>query len=73
MPTMTYTETLETTTCWCGIHLAVPSNLLEWAREDSDNHIYCPRGHKFVFGNSNREKLRKAEADHGEPERGASV
>lgn len=58
MAVMTYTETLETTQCWCGIHLAVPSNLLRTARENHRS-IYCPLGHTFVFAESEADKLRK--------------
>ncbi len=61
MPELTYTETLVTTTCWCGIHLAVPDNLLEWAKDAPHRAIFCPLGHEFVFNNNNKEKLRKAE------------
>ena len=64
VPVMTYTETLEVTSCWCGIHLAVPDNLLRWARESNDNAVYCPRGHKFVFGNSFEAKLEDERRRH---------
>jgi hypothetical protein len=56
--TLTYTETLEATTCWCGIHLAVPANLLRNARNNGTTGIYCPLGHQFYFDSEN-EKLRK--------------
>lgn len=55
-------DELRTTSCWCGIHLAIPRNLYKWARESEHNAVYCPLGHEFVFNNSNAEKLKAAEA-----------
>jgi hypothetical protein len=57
MTQLTYTETLTVTTCWCGIHLAVPDNLLRFAKNHKDHSIYCPIGHKFIFTESFEEKL----------------
>ena len=59
-----YTETLTVTTCWCGIKLAVPDNLLRWAQESRNNPIYCPIGHTFVFHNSFEEKLKQEQQRH---------
>lgn len=73
MPELVYTETLETTSCWCGIHLAVPENLLHWARQSKANAIYCPLGHTFVFGNSFEEKLKKEQERRAEAERRAQA
>lgn len=71
MPQLTYTEKLETTTCWCGIHLAVPANLLRHAKDDSSNSIYCPLGHKFYFGETNKERLEEETRRRQEAERRA--
>lgn len=57
MTTMSYTETLEVTTCWCGIHLAIPSNLLRNAH-DHGQQIYCPMGHKFGWSETEADRLR---------------
>lgn len=59
MPTLEYIEVLRTTTCWCGIHLAIPDNLLRRAKESNSVGIYCPLGHKFFFSESEADKLRK--------------
>ena len=62
-PTMTYTETLVVTHCWCGIALAIPSNLHRVA-EDEGKSVYCPIGHTFVFGSSYLEKLEREQRRH---------
>lgn len=56
MTTMHYTETLLVVHCWCGVALAIPSNLHR-AMHDEGRTCYCPLGHKFVFGDSNKELL----------------
>jgi hypothetical protein len=61
---MTYTETLVVTHCWCGISLAVPSNLYDHAKDDDKNHIYCPLGHTFVFRDNYRTKLESEQRRH---------
>jgi hypothetical protein len=60
MPTMTYDETLTVTSCWCGIHLAIPSNLYRFLQKSDKNSCYCPLGHTFVFSNTLEEQLREA-------------
>lgn len=45
--------------CWCGIKHAIPRALYDHAKEDSDNHVWCPLGHKFVYRESDAEKVRK--------------
>jgi hypothetical protein len=65
MSTLTYTGQLVVTSCWCGIHLAIPSGLYEEARR-VEHGIYCPLGHTFVFGNTTEKenaRLRSALAD----------
>lgn len=59
MGTITYTGTLVTTTCWCGIHLAVPNDLYDYAQRHGQ-HICCPLGHEFVFTDTVRKDLEKA-------------
>jgi hypothetical protein len=56
---MTYTETLVVTDCWCGIHLAVPANLLRWAKNNSSHAIFCPLGHEFVFSDDFKTKYER--------------
>lgn len=62
MPTINYTESLTTCTCWCGIHLAVPDNLYEHAHQDGDQAIYCPLGHRFYY-KKNTYKQRLADTE----------
>ena len=58
MPTtMKYTGALSVTSCWCGIHLAIPSDLYAIARRNKDHTVYCPLGHKFVYSNTLEEQL----------------
>jgi len=64
MSTMTYSETLVVTHCWCGIALAIPENLERWARDESGRDVYCPLGHPFVFSDSFREKLKRERRAH---------
>jgi hypothetical protein len=61
---MTYTETLVVTHCWCGISLAIPSNLERWARDASGRHVYCPLGHTFVFRDNFQDKLKRERREH---------
>jgi hypothetical protein len=61
MGTMTYSGTLTVTTCWCGIKLAVPDNLYRWARQSESNALYCPRGHTFVYGDSEEDRRKRVE------------
>lgn len=60
--TITYTGRLITTTCWCGIYLAVPSALYEAAQSDSSKSIHCPVGHRFVYSTNKATRL-QAELD----------
>jgi hypothetical protein len=54
--TMEYSETLVVCHCWCGIALAIPSNLHRIAHE-SPHDVYCPLGHVFIFGDTYKEQL----------------
>ena len=58
--TMTYTEKLVVTSCWCGIPFAIPSNLYTWLQKSEKNHCHCPNGHGMVFDNGLQEQLDKA-------------
>jgi hypothetical protein len=60
---MTYTETLVVTHCWCGIALAIPSNLNR-VMHDEGKSCYCPVGHSFVYGETNEDKLRAERERH---------
>lgn len=60
MPTITYSSTLVTTSCWCGIHLAVPDDLYSYAQRKG-HAIYCPLGHTFIFTDTTVKRLEEAE------------
>jgi len=59
--TMEYTEKLVVTHCWCGIALAIPSNLHRVAHDEGKS-VHCPLGHKFVFNDSFEEKYERAKS-----------
>src|SRR5262245_38136579 len=61
---MTYTETLVVTHCWCGIALAIPSNLHAHAKERKDFAVYCPVGHQFIYSDTYEERLWKEQRRH---------
>lgn len=58
MPTLTYSAELVITDCWCGIKLAIPSNLYRQAH-DHGQSVYCPLGHSFVFTETELQRERK--------------
>ena len=60
MPTITYTGSLVITTCWCGISLAIPEDLYDFARRRG-HAVYCPLGHTFVYTDTIKDKLKAAE------------
>ena len=52
--TMVYSGQLVKTTCWCGVHHAVPKELYDYvSRQHRDGRqqssIYCPLGHAWSF------------------------
>jgi hypothetical protein len=51
------------TSCWCGINLAVPDALYRHAKQTENNHIFCPLGHKFVFGDTYEKQLKRQQAE----------
>lgn len=55
----TYSVDLISTSCWCGLPLAIPRNLYEEARRRTTS-IYCPVGHTFVYGNTEVAGLKEA-------------
>lgn len=63
--TMQYTGTLKVTGCWCGIIVAIPSDLYRKAQADSGFSIYCPLGHSFVYSKNEADRQR-ARAERAE-------
>lgn len=63
MATITYVGKLVTTSCWCGIHLAIPDDLYSIAKRNKDKTVWCPLGHKFVYSNTTEEQLAKAKLE----------
>jgi len=59
MSTMTYVGTLKVTSCWCGIKLAIPDDLHSIAIRRENFTVWCPLGHKFVYGDTAEEQLKK--------------
>lgn len=63
--TTTYLGTLVETTCWCGIHHAVPQELFDYVKRQhrdgvKQTSIYCPLGHVWIFaGQSEIERVRR--------------
>jgi hypothetical protein len=57
MATLTYTGQLQVTSCWCGIRLAIPSDLFAMAKRHEGHTVFCPLGHKFVYSNTTEEQL----------------
>lgn len=62
METITYTGRLVTTTCWCGIHLAIPEDLYALANR-KEKTLYCPLGHRFIFSRRMEHELEEARKD----------
>jgi hypothetical protein len=67
--TIVYSGTLVTTTCWCGIHLAIPNDLYAIARRNKGHAVYCPLGHEFIYDNTTQEQLTKARQELAEANR----
>jgi len=62
MSTLTYSGKLVATTCWCGIHYAVPSQFYEMInRQHRDGQeqtkIYCPLGHTWKYSGKGETEL----------------
>lgn len=60
MATLQYFGTLQITSCWCGIQMAIPSDLYDYAQRKGST-VYCPLGHTFVYGDTQYKRL-QAEA-----------
>jgi hypothetical protein len=71
MTTMTYTETLVVTHCWCGIAVGLPENLHTWMLRSSKNSAYCPVGHSFHFTKTLAEEREEMERRVAEANRQA--
>lgn len=58
MNTLIYTGALTVTSCWCGIHLAIPEDLYNIAQRKRTT-VYCPLGHTFVYGDPEYARLKR--------------
>jgi len=61
---MTYTETLIVTHCWCGVALAIPENLSTYAHRHKGKAVFCPLGHEFVYSDTVEEQLARERRAH---------
>ena len=57
--TLSYTGKLVVTSCWCGIHLAIPSDLYNEANRRDNYGVYCPLGHEFIYDDTTEARLRQ--------------
>jgi hypothetical protein len=69
MQTITYVGKLVTTSCWCGIHLAIPEDLYRIARRNKGKAVWCPLGHEFIFSNTTEEQLAQARKEAADARR----
>lgn len=58
MATLQYVGTLQITSCWCGIQMAIPSDLYDYAQRKGST-VYCPLGHTFVYGDTRYDQLKR--------------
>lgn len=56
--TLSYTGELTITSCWCGIRLAIPSDLYTHAYNNGQV-VFCPLGHEFVWKETEAQRLAK--------------
>jgi hypothetical protein len=63
MSTITYVGKLVTTSCWCGIHMAIPDDLYSIANRNKGKTVWCPLGHQFIFSNTVEEQLAEAKRE----------
>jgi len=56
--TLRFTGELTVTSCWCGIHLAIPDSLYREARQNGTG-VYCPLGHTFVWKETEADRLKR--------------
>jgi hypothetical protein len=57
--TIVYTGRLVVTSCWCGIHMAIPDDLHSFAVRRGKT-LWCPVGHTFVFNDTVVKELAEA-------------
>ena len=67
--TFEYVGTLKVTSCWCGIQLAIPSDLHAIATRQKDFTVWCPLGHKYIYGDTTEDKLDEERRRRQEAER----
>lgn len=60
--TLSYRGTLEVTSCWCGIRLAIPASLNRQL-EQNGHVVFCPLGHEFTVTETELDRERKRVAD----------
>lgn len=58
MATISYTGQLVVTSCWCGIVVAIPSDLHDYAVRKG-TEVFCPLGHRFVYGDGENARLKR--------------
>jgi hypothetical protein len=58
MATITFIGRLVVTSCWCGIALAIPEDLYDYARRKG-TQVFCPIGHSFVYGDTEYKRLQR--------------
>lgn len=51
---LVYSGRLATTNCWCGIHYAIPAELLSHIQQQhrdgrEQSAVYCPLGHAWIL------------------------
>jgi hypothetical protein len=73
MATLTYTGTLQITSCWCGIKLAIPRDLYDMATRHEHHTVWCPLGHKFVYGDTTEKELAEERQRRRRAEEAASA
>jgi phosphoenolpyruvate synthase/pyruvate phosphate dikinase len=61
-PSITKMVTLEATSCWCGVAFAVETHFLKVTRSNR-GEIYCPLGHRGIYGNKQEVDRLKAEIE----------
>jgi hypothetical protein len=67
--TIEYVGVLKVTSCWCGIQMAIPSDLFSIATRQEDFTVWCPLGHKFVYGDTTEGRLKEERRRRKEAER----
>jgi hypothetical protein len=63
--TLQYTGELTITTCWCGIHMALPADLYRHAQNTKRFIVWCPLGHEWIVSKNEADRQRER-ADEAE-------